>query len=224
MALNATLDAALQGPAPLVCCLLKIELPAATLRIVDGAGHVTFGGETYSGDDPVYGVLGSIETVDEAIGTEAPRTRFVFLPSSLTALAEITAPTVQGSPVRLWFAAIDPATGLILGEPELLFLGEIDTAEVDYSSEGTAITFDVASAWERLFEANEGARLNNAFHQSVWPGEKGFEFVTQIQRQEPWGYDAPRPAVVSDVVRSGGGSGGGFVGGGFGGLDGLSGF
>jgi len=227
MALDASLDAALQGAAPLVCLLIKIELPDHTIRVVDGAGEVIFGGETYTGEDSVYGVLDQVESMAEQVGTEAPTVRFTFLPASISALAAITAPANQGSVVTVWFGAVDPVSGLIIGEPELLFLGDLDTADVDVSSASTVITFDVVSGWERLFEASEGQRLNNSFHRwTVWGGastEKGFEFVTQIQREEPWGYDGPRPRVVADTNggRPGGGSnppptGGGGGGGGIG--------
>lgn len=219
MALDASLNAALRGVAPLVCCLLEIELPDATIRVVDGAGSVAYGGNIFTGEDPTYGTLKAIEGFSEQVGTEAPRIRFAFLPRSLAALAAMSAPGVQGSPVTLWFGAVDPQSGILIGEPELLFVGEVDTADPDAGQNETVLTIDVASAWERLFEANEGTRLNNSFHQSNYPGERGFEFVTQIQRQEPWGYDAPRPNVVADVV-GGQPGGGGFTGGGGGGFDG----
>ena len=227
MPLNASLDAALKGAAPLVCLLVAVDLPGHAIRVTDGAGQVVFAGETYNGEDAVYGVLDAIESASEQVGTEAPTIRFTFLPASLPALADITSPSNQGADVKVWFGAVEPSTGLLIGEPELLFLGELDTAEVDASDTSTIITFDVASAWERLFEQSEGQRLNNTFHQSIWPGEKGFEFVTQIQREEPWGYDGPRPYIVTDVIGGqpgtgtapGMGGGGGYGGGGGGSRD-----
>lgn len=212
MALDASLDAALKGAAPLVCLLLKIELPDHTIRLVDGAGEVVHEGQTYTGEDQVYGVLDAVEEMTEQVGTEAPTVRFTFLPASLPALADITNPANQGSPIFAWFAAVDPATGLIIGEPELLFNGELDTAEVEASENATVISFDAVSSWERLFEANEGHRLNDKFWQSIYPGARGMQYVTEIQRDLPWGYDAPRPRVASDT--NGGGGGGGAGGGG----------
>lgn len=221
MALDASLDAALKGAAPLVCLLLKIELAAHTIRLVDGAGEVVHGGETYTGEDEVYGVLDAVEEMTEQVGTEAPTVRFNFLPASLPALADITSPANQGSPIYVWFAAVDQALGAVVGEPELLFAGELDTAEVEAGESATVISFDAVSAWERLFEANEGHRLNNAFWQSIYPGALGMQYVTEIQRDLPWGYDAPRPRVVSDTTGGGGGGyGGSPIGGGGGGVGG----
>lgn len=220
MPLNAFLDAALKGAAPLVCLLLKVELPGHTITVLDSAGQVAFGGETYTGADTVYGTLNGIETVTEQTGTEAPMIRLTFLPASLTALAALTNPANQGSPVQVWLGAIDEATGLMIGEPEALFIGEVDTADVEIGAQTTVISINAASAWERLFDVGEGQRLNNAFIQSIYPGALGAQFVIAIQRDLPWGYDGPRPAVISDVIGGAPGRGGSPIGGGGGRLDG----
>lgn len=223
MALDASLDTALQGAAPLVCLLVKIELPGHTIRLIDGAGEVVFDAETYLGEDSVYGVLDNIETMSEQVGTEAPLVRLTFLPATVASLASLTNPANQGAEVHIWFGAVG-TDGLLIGDPELMFFGELDTADADVSESRTVIDFNIASAWERLFDANEGHRLNNAFIQSVYPGALGAEFIVSIQRDLPWGYDAPRPAVVADVIGGqpgrgtspiggGSGSGGGFGGG-----------
>lgn len=200
MALDASLDTALKGAAPLVCLLLKVELADHTITVLDGAGEVAFGGDTYTGEDAVYGVWDTSEPIVEQVGTEAPIVRLRFLPSSLAALADLTNPTNQGARIWIWVGAINPATGSLTGTPEPMFFGEFDTADVEADSGRTVIDMQGASAWERLFEANEGHRLNNAFIQSIYPGALGASFVISIQRDLPWGYDAPRPAVVSDVI------------------------
>lgn len=214
MTLNAPLDAALKSAAPLVCVLIKIELPGHTIRLLDGGGEVSFGGETFTGEDDIYGVLDAVEPITEQVGTEAPAVRFTFLPASLDALADITNPGNQGSPVHVWFGAVSPATGQIIGDPELLFLGELDTAEAEASESATVISFDAVSAWERLFEGNEGRRLNDKYWQSIYPGALGMQFVTEIQRDLPWGYDAPRPGVVTDTNGGGSNTGGSPISGG----------
>jgi hypothetical protein len=225
MALDPAMNVALKGAAPLVCLLIQLELQGYTIRSIDGTGQVVFNGETFAGDDPFYGVLEGVEPITEEIGTEAPRVRITYLPRSLAALADLTLPSNQGSPVSIWFGVVNPVTGLLIGTPELLFVGELDTADVDASETSTAITFDIASAWERLFEQSEGQRLNNSFHQSIYPGERGFEFVSLVQREEPWGYDGPRPNIVADVIGGvpGGAGGAPSTGGGVGGGGGRGG-
>lgn len=34
-----------------------------------------------------------------------------------------------------------------------------------------------------------------AFHQSVWPGELGYEFVSNVTRSIPWREDGPKGAI-----------------------------
>ncbi|WP_297803391.1 hypothetical protein [uncultured Brevundimonas sp.] len=200
MALNSSFEAALIGAAPLVCLLLEIVLPDHTIRVTDGAAQIVFNSKTYQPEDSVYGVLDQIEGVGESLGTEAPRLQFTFLPASLPALADLTDPTNQGASAKVWFAGVNPATGLLIGEPELLFNGELDTIEVTAEENRTVITFDVASAWERLFAANEGNRLNFFFVNGLFPDAYGTEYVTSIQRDLPWNYNAARPRVVSDNI------------------------
>lgn len=208
MALNASLDAALKSAAPTVFCALQIELPGHTIRVLDGAGAISFGGNTFTGSDATYGVLSAVESIAEEVGTEAPRVRFVFLPTSNTAMAGITAPQVQGSPVRLWYGAVNPQTGLVIGEPELLFLGELDEAELSGGMNSRTLTFDVASAWDLLFDQNEGARMNDAFWQWLYPGDRGFQYVTGVQQKVYWGFNGPRTGSRNYYGGGAGGSGG----------------
>ena len=191
MSLNASTDAALRGAAPLVVCALRMALPDYTIKAVDGAGAVSIDGEVYTGEDAVYGTLSGIEVIEESQGTEAPSVRVVFLPRSTTALANITNPAVQGSEVQIPFAVLDATTGSVIGDPELLFLGELDSAEVTAGRNSRAITFEIVSAWDRFFDVNEGARQTSSFHRKFYPDELGFDFITGVDQDVYWGYYAP---------------------------------
>lgn len=235
MALDPVMKGAMQQPYFISAYLMEIELPTYSIRILDGSGEIRWGQRTFYGSDPIFGTLAAIDPIQEQIGTEAPLMRMKFLPQSTFSTANITAPINQGSPISIWWAVVDRSTGSVIGEPYLCFSGELDTAEIDIDQTETNVTMDVASVWERLFQNQEGKRLNNANHQRVWAeratSERGFEFVVAIQRNEPWGYDGPRAALVADTIggqpASGGGNqpglgngGGGSVGNGGGGFSG----
>jgi len=189
MALDASMNAALLTPAPMMFCALEIILPDHTIRLLLGSGAIALAGQVYSGSDTIYGTLNAIEPVTDAVGTEAPRVRFTFLPTSEFALASLTNPYVQGSEVSLWVGVANPQTGLVIGQAELLFLGELDEANVDIDKGSRVITFDVASAWDRLFDGNEGARANNAFQQSLYPGDDAFADITGVAEPIFWGFN-----------------------------------
>lgn len=190
MALDASLNAALQAPAAVAFCALEIVLPSKTIRVLDGAGAVGFDGKVFQGADPEFGTLRAIDPLEEQVGTEAPRARFTFMPRSNNAKAQITNPGVQGSEVSCWFGVVDPATGLVIGQPELLFIGELDEASVDTDKGSDVITFDVASAWDRFFDGNEGARQTDNYQQANYPGDRAFQFITGVEEQLHWGFKA----------------------------------
>src|SRR3546814_12965143 len=120
------METALAAETPLVVGLLKIELPDATIRLLDGSGQLVFDGETYTGRDPVFGSLAAVEAIEDGVGDEAPALNFTLLPASDAASAELASPDMQGSVVSLWLAAVDRATGAVIPAPLLPFTGELD--------------------------------------------------------------------------------------------------
>jgi hypothetical protein len=79
----------------------------------------------------------------------------------------------------------------------VLFMGEVDVPVLDVDKGIRTVTLECVSAWERFFEDDEGVRLTDNWHQSIWPGETGLAYVIEVTRQLPWGQDAPVPAVVT---------------------------
>ncbi|MFN3584831.1 hypothetical protein [Phenylobacterium sp.] len=197
--LSPALDAHLARAQVTLFVAVEIVLPSATIRLLDGAGVLTFDSRTFTGRDPVYGVLGPIEPLTDGLDAEAPRVTISLLPPTNTAAATLAAPAAQGSAVSLWFGAVDTATGLVVDAPDLFFVGEVDVPTLRVGKGSRVLEYEVASVWERFFRNDEGARLTDAFHQSVYPGEKGLEFVTDVQRQLPWGADLPRPGAITDT-------------------------
>lgn len=203
-ALSAGLEAALATDNPIVFGAVRIALPGATLRLLDGSGVVVFGGETYVGEDATFGVLGSISALTDGTGDEAPAFDITIIPPDDTAAGTLAGATMQGSGVQLWLGAVDRATGSPLGDPYLVFAGEIDVPVISAGAQGRTVEYQVVSVMERLFDEDEGAKLSDAFHQSIWPGETAFFDVTGIEQTIYWGQQP-----VNATVTTGGGSGGG---------------
>lgn len=195
--LTPALEAALKTVDPMVFGAVAIDLPGRQVNLLDGAGAVTFGGRTYVGRDDTYGVLAAVEPLSEAMGSEAPSLRISLYPASDAAAAALAAPTMQGSRVMLFIGAVNPATGAVIADPELQFLGELDVATITVGANGRQVDYDVVSVFERFFDVDEGARLVPAFHKSIWPGELGFDFVTGVEDKVYWGVEAPVGSVVS---------------------------
>lgn len=195
MPLSTAMDTALAGDRVLLFGSVQINLPGYTLRLLDGSGFATFDGGTFVGQDPTFGVLAAISELSDGAGDEAPAIGITILPPNDTAAATLAAAAMQGSVVTVKVGAMDMATGAVIGDPYLLFIGEVDVPELASGPDGRTLEYEVVSVLERLFDDDEGARLVDGFHQSIWPGETGFFDVTGIEATIYWGQEPPRGAI-----------------------------
>lgn len=209
--LTVQLDAALSSPAPTIFGAISVDLPGRQINLLDGAASLTFNGRNYTGRDPVYGTLSAISNLTDGMGNEAPRLSITLLPASDAAAADLAGPDMQGSIVTIYFGAVERTTGQVVPNPHLLFVGELDVPFLTAGENMRELEYEVASIFERFFADDEGARLSDGFHQSIWPGEKGFAFQTGVPQGVYWGVEAP-PRPVTNTGLGFGGIGGVFGG------------
>ncbi|EPR14191.1 hypothetical protein M527_29195 [Sphingobium indicum IP26] len=191
--MDPALKSALAQPSVLLFGALKIELPSYTLRLVDGSATVVIGGETYVGQDPTFGTIAEMSELAEEIGDSAPEITVALFPPDVTATATLSHPNMQGGRATLMVGAVDPISGIAIGTPEILFLGEIDVPTISVDQQGARkVEYTIVSVFERLFEIEEGQRAQNAWHQSIYPGELGLEHMTGTDVNLYWGAKPPR--------------------------------
>lgn len=194
--MTPAMEASLAQQRVLLAGLIKITLPTHTIRLLDGAGVVTWGSETFTGRDAVFGTIGEMEALSEQVGDSIPGLELSLYPPSTSAAVDLIAAAMQGAPVRVWLASVDGATGAVVPDPELLFAGELDVPVLEADRGTRVLRMSIASAWERLFEPNEGAVLSDSFHQSIWPGETGFAAMTGTPITKLWGPGEKPPAAT----------------------------
>jgi hypothetical protein len=187
--MDSALVTALQAPAPTVCWLVELALPSGTVRLTD-AGVVAFGGQAFYGEHPTLGALGSISGLKDGAASTTTRVDVVVQSRSDQAVADLTDPTAQGARVRIWFGAVNPATGALSGAPELKFDGELDKAAFTVGA-SWSVTLECGTQAERQLEPNEDWRLNHPFHSAIWPGETGLINVTDVTKKTYWRAESP---------------------------------
>lgn len=213
MSMSPAMLAALKARNPLLVHLLKIELPDRTIRLVDGSGFVLWGAESYTAEDADFGKIAGFGELSEAEGTEAPRQTVQLLPTGNAALAALTAPGAQGSPVTIFAAVVDRQTGQVIGDPDPRFIGELDDAGFNHDRNSTLLELELSTIWERLFDDNEGHRWNDAFWTYLYGSNaRAFQHVTNATRKLFWGYHGPTSGSGGTSYGGGGsiGGGGGF--------------
>lgn len=186
--------------------LVRIDLPEAELRLCDGA-FVIWGADKYESAHPDFGTIGSMEPIEEGTGDEIPALRMTFLPRDSAAAAELSRPEWQGCRVRMWIAEVDIETFEVVGEPDLMFDGQLDSTELVIDRGTRELEMDIVSAAERLFVINEGNTLSPRFHKSLYPDELGEDNATGVGVGVAWG--TALPAQTYSTGFSYGGSGGG---------------
>jgi hypothetical protein len=175
----------------LIVGLCEIVMPDRTILLTDG-GFLDWPAKgLFTAKDVDFGAIESLEYSGEEVSDEAPGGRLTLLPPGVAAAGDLFRSDVQGSPLRFWLAVADRDTGLIVGDPELLFDGLIDTVSLRVSREGRFVDVEFMANAERLFFVREGNVLTSRFHNLAWPGEKGLDHTTGSSIQTPWGVPDP---------------------------------
>lgn len=210
-ALTPQLDAALSADRPLIYGAVEIALPGYTLRLLDGSGTVLHGADTFTGSDPTFGVLAAIDAIEDGVGDEAPALNITLQPATDAAAADLSDPAMQGSRVRLWLGAITRTTGATIVDPFLLFDGELDVPTLKVGLRDRSLEYECVSGFERFFGDDEGMRLSDSFHKSIWATETGLANMSGIIKTVYWGTKDAPPSVtvtsssdgVSAAIRAG---------------------
>ncbi|QJR03473.1 hypothetical protein HH800_15585 [Sphingobium yanoikuyae] len=199
--MDASLNSALDQSFVRSFVAIQIKLTNdSVINLIDGSGEVSFPVDgatvTFDGDDAIYGALATAKSFEDTVASDAPRFTFSIMPPSATATAELANPKHQGSPVRVWFGVVNEMTGTVIGVPELLWVGRLDFVRTQIGENAQLVEIETVSAFDRLFVAEEGARLNGNWHKRIWPGETGLDFNIDAQGDIFWGIAAPTAAAV----------------------------
>lgn len=195
------------GKAVWLVQLFRLTTSDFTLRLTTG-GFLVWGSELFVQRDPTYGTLGDLPLFEDGVDNQTTRADFTLYPANHAALATLADRKHQGALIEVFDAAVDPNTGLMMGEPDPLFRGEYDFARYVIGSNEELI-IECGTEEARLNEPNEDRRLSDPHHREVWPGELGMSHVTGLGRTIYW--RAEQPGSSGGGMRGGGGyvSGGG---------------
>lgn len=162
--------------------LVEGYFDSGTVRLWSGIGALEWNGATYTG----AGSILAIDPIEETGRVEAVGTRITLsgLPVDILALA--LAEPYQGRIVRIRQALLDENYG-ILADPDERFTGRADVMAIAEDGRSCTIALTVESRLIDLQRPRE-RRYTHDDQQSVYPGDRGFEFVAALQdKQIQWG-------------------------------------
>lgn len=184
--------------------LILIDFPGHTMRLSSGGFLIVAGDGTYRARDTRFGTLGGLSSLSEGVGEEVPVLELTLLPPASTAPRDLSRPGYQASRVKLMLAKFSPDGGMPIGEPDLLFDGQVDQTKIVFGNP-RAVKMSIVSTHARLLERNIGNSLNASWHKSIWPGETGHDQGTGLGRNRAWGVESPQAAAGLSFGGGGGG-------------------
>lgn len=200
---DPVLTAALSQPIVGMFVGLRMDLTATPVgRVVcllDGAGQIQHGADLYKGIDDDFGTIDTVESISDGSTDQAPEIIVSLLPNSAASSTNIANPQMQNCPVKIIVGSFNTVTGIVIGEPEVKFLGMIDVPTLIIEKSSRKVEISIVSIFERLFEVDDAVRASDGYHQSLWPGEKGLEFMTGTDKNLYWGGKAPVNTYTSRV-------------------------
>lgn len=178
--MDATLKAAFEGAS--FTSFTAVSFGGAIF--LSSGVDVTISSQLYSAYNSTYGSLKDVEVIADGADGQASRATVMVSPPSMSAISTWLTACPQGTTVYIYQGALN-SSGASIGTVETLLRGEIDVPRVGIGGE-YVLTFEVGTEELRLLERNEERKLSDAFHQSCFSGELGFEFTTALSRQIPW--------------------------------------
>lgn len=202
---------------------VEIVFSTGTLRLFDGVGsEVLPGVGTFVSESSSWGKLGAVQAFNRDVGSVTSGFPLTFFagPDLINAVRN---PAEQGAPVRVWFAEIDPAAGVVNVTQDRL--GFFNVGSVAHGIT-PVVDLEVSAPSDYVGDDDEYLDLSDRSQKIIDSSDLFCQFMLDTDRTLPWGgRDAQRPMLggnsFSDPGYSGGflGSGGGFSGGKYGGLD-----
>jgi len=194
-----------------LAAVIEWQAPGGDVLLADG-GVVKFdpgsGELVFTGSDARFGTLAEADEFSIGVGDQAENGSLAFVPPASAASADWWRTDLENSRLRLWLGEVDPADGVTLTDAEILADWIVDTPSREQGNGQDILRLTFMTRDQKLFEIRQGNTCSDAFHQSVWPGERAFENCTDAQQYFAWGTGAPPTGAVGNPEAGGGGGGG----------------
>lgn len=158
------------------------DFSGGVVRVWNGVGDLSWGGNTYTG----LGDLVGVSPVTETNETRANGMRFSLNGIPSTLITRILAEGYRGRAAKLWLALFN-SSGAIIADPMLVFSGRMDQCLLDDSGETATCTITAESRLVDLQRPRERRRTDED-QKSLFSGDRGLEYVAGLQDKEiVWG-------------------------------------
>lgn len=175
--------AAIEADANQVVHLFRADFASGTVYATDAYRAITWDGNEYIAN----GHLLSYTGIEESAELQVAQARFALSGVDQSLISVVLIENVLDRRVRVWTAFLD-SDDAIIGDPILIFDGRMDAPVIDEDPTGGTCTVSISASNQFAdFNRRAGRRTNDSEQQTLFPGDKGFEFVSSLTRSITWG-------------------------------------
>lgn len=177
---------------------VALDFTSGVIRVHDGIGSITWGGNTYEG----VGKFGSIETVDESAEVIARPVTLLLSGVESGLISTALTEAYQGRTATIFLGFMNLDTGALIATPETAWEGRMNQMNVSMSAGAATIKL---TCEHRLRREPRIGRYTDQDQQILFVGDRFFDLIPDIKGfVAKWGdRDAIYPAAPI-----GGGTGG----------------
>lgn len=182
MALNPIFISELQEKELKIGVFYEGEFDSGFLRFWSGVGNYTWDGKTWTGGGNLLGFSNITSTSD--IEAEGFSITISGVPADTIQI--LLDESTQGSKGKFWIALFNEDNTLAT-TPHLAFVGRLDVPSATDNVDSATGQITYESILIDLLRPNDW-RYTDQSQKTLYPGDRGFEYVTTIQDKElPWG-------------------------------------
>lgn len=153
---------------------VAMDFSSGIVRVHDGVGDVTFGGNTYDG----VGRLGSIEAVDESVEIIAKPLTLTLSGVESGLLSSALTEVYQGRAVTVYLGFMNLDTGALIGTPETAWEGKMNQMSISAAAGTAAIKL---TCEHRLRREPIIARYTDQDQNLLFSGDRFFDLIPSIK-------------------------------------------
>lgn len=164
--------------------LVDVELDSGNIRLTDINRDVVYNTQTYQS----AGQLLSIDGIEETINIETNEVSLTLSGIDQAFVSTFLAEEYIDRRIVIYKAFLNAVDESLIDDPILMFEGRINGATMSEDPDaGThEISVSVTNQWV-VFERVSNRRTNDAEHQSIYPGDMGFQFTSELTKEVLWG-------------------------------------
>lgn len=153
---------------------VALDFTSGFIRVHDGIGDISWGGNTFSG----IGHLGQIETVSESIEIIARPIGLTLSGVDSSLISTTMTEVYQNRTATVYVGFVNETTNAVIDTPETIWEGRMNQMSIS-SSAGTASI--KLTCEHRLRREPRIARYTNEDQQLLFPGDRFFDLVPSIK-------------------------------------------